>query len=340
MHVCAACLAALSACWAVAVPSPGAVRSAAAALDPLHTIQVAQDGRRILAAAFHGRSLTDPVNIKSASKVLVSALVGIAIGRGVLDGVDQTVAPLLRDRLPSDPDPRLGRITIGHLLSMQAGLARTSGRRYGAWVTSDDWVRWALARPFVADPGGRMQYSTGSTHLLSAILTRETGRPTDELANAWLAPAGIRVVDWLRDPQGIPLGGNQVSMTPASLLALGELYRRGGRTAAGVRILPEGWVRASWRRRTRSRYTGDGYGYAWFLRDFGGYRGYYGWGYGGQMLYVLPALGLTVAITSDPTTPAGRTGYRTRLHRLVEVHVVPLAEARLAARETAASGAR
>jgi CubicO group peptidase (beta-lactamase class C family) len=322
-------LLALGSAWARGAPSVAAVRDAALRFDTLHTLQVAQGGELLLAEAADGHSLDAPVNVKSASKSLLAALVGIAIERGVLEGVDQPIAPLLRDQLPPDPDPRLREVTIGHLLSMQAGLQRTSGRRYGAWVNSDNWVRWALARPFVTDPGGPMQYSTGSSHLLSAILTREAGRPTDRLANDWLGPAGIRGLAWLRDPQGIPLGGNQVTMTPRSLLALGELYRRGGRTADGRQILPQDWITTSWRPRTRSRFTGDGYGYGWFLRDFAGHAGYYGWGFGGQMIYVVPELDLTVAVTSDPRTPAGRTGYRSRLHRWMEAHVVPLAEARL-----------
>lgn len=306
------------------------IHTAAARFNSLYTLQVAQSGELILAESFNGARLDQPANIKSASKSLMSALVGIAIERGVIEGTDQLIAPLLSDQLPADPDPRLQQITIGHLLSMQAGLERTSGRNYGNWVSSSNWVQNALARPFDAEPGGRMQYSTGSTHLLSAILTREAGRPTDELANDWLAPAGIRVVSWLRDPQGIPLGGNQLSMTPASLLAFGELYRRGGRAADGTQVVPADWIDASWQRYTRSRYTGDGYGYGWFLRDFDGYAGYYGWGYGGQMVYVLPELELTIAITSNPNTPAGRSGYRGQLHRLVEREIVPLAEQRLA----------
>ncbi|PTY37029.1 6-aminohexanoate hydrolase [Saccharospirillum sp. MSK14-1] len=306
------------------------IQTSAARFNNLYTLQIAQSGEVILAESFNGARLDQPANIKSASKSLMSALVGIAIERGVLEGTDQAIAPLLQDQLPANPDPRLQQITIGHLLSMQAGLERTSGRNYGNWVSSGNWVQNALARPFEAQPGGRMQYSTGSTHLLSAILARETGQPTDELANEWLAPAGIRVVSWLRDPQGIPLGGNQVSMTPASLLAFGELYRRGGQAADGTQVLPSQWIDASWQRYTRSRYTGDGYGYGWFLRDFDGYDGYYGWGYGGQMVYVLPQLALTIAITSNPNTPAGRSGYRGQLHRLVEREIVPLAEQRLA----------
>lgn len=315
--------------------TPETIQTAAAQFPTLYTLQIAQSGETLFAESFNGARLDQPANIKSASKSLMSALVGIAIERGVIDGVDQPIAPLLNDQLPANPDPRLSQITVGHLLSMQAGLERTSGRNYGAWVSSRNWVQNALARPFEAEPGGRMQYSTGSTHLLSAILTRETGQPTDELANDWLAPAGIRVVNWLRDPQGIPLGGNQVSMTPASLLAFGELYRRGGRAADGTQVISADWIDASWQRRTSSRYTGDGYGYGWFLRNFAGYEGYYGWGYGGQMVYVIPQLELTIAVTSNPDTPAGRSGYRGQLHRLVAQQIVPLAEQRLAAVDTA-----
>lgn len=289
----------------------------------LKTIHIAHRGEVIWAEAYNGASLSATTNIKSASKTLVATLVGMAIDKGILEGVDQPIAPLLRDQLPDNPDPRLSDITIGHLLSMQAGLERTSGRNYGAWVVSDNWVQNALARPFVEEPGGDMQYSTGSTHLLSAILMRESGESTHSLANRWLAPAGVQVDSWLRDPQGIPMGGNQVGMTPESLLALGELYRRDGRTNDGEQLLSQSWIDESWTRRTQSRFHRGGYGYGWFIQNFAGIEGYYGWGYGGQMIYVLPELELSIAITSQENEPSGRSGYRDQLHRLVSQHIVP-----------------
>lgn len=298
--------------------SLGSLLDGAARLEPLEAVIVARDGD-ILAERGYGRHrVSDPTNIKSASKSVISALVGIAIAKGVLEGPEQKIAPLLRDQLPASPDPRLADVTIGHLLSMQAGLERTSGPNYGRWVSSGNWVRTALAQPFIDEPGGRMLYSTGSTHLLSAILTRSTGRSTLALARDWLgAQPGFAIAGWERDPQGIYLGGNQMAMSPRSLLAFGELFRNGGRTEAGAQIVPEDWIRQSWSLRTHSAFTGDGYGYGWFLRRMAGEEVRYAWGYGGQMLYIVPALDLTVAMTSDEASPSARTGYRDRLHGLM-----------------------
>jgi CubicO group peptidase (beta-lactamase class C family) len=287
-------------------------------LSQLKTAIVARNGQVVAERGYRGHSVTAATNIKSASKSIISAMVGIAIEKGILDGVDQPIAPLLKGDLPPDPDPRMADITIGNLLSMQAGLGRTSGPNYGRWIASRNWVRAALAQPFVDDPGGNMLYSTGSTHLLSAILTRATGRSTLELAREWLGPLeGFSIAAWERDPQGIYLGGNQMAMSARSLLAFGELYRNGGRSPDGQPIIASDWIERSWQPRTRSRFTGDGYGYGWFVRHIGGRRVHYAWGYGGQMLYIVPDLELTVVMTSDEHNPAGRTGYRDSLHGLL-----------------------
>ncbi|ALN74041.1 hypothetical protein M673_15045 [Aureimonas sp. AU20] len=307
-----------------------AARERAAGFAALETLLIAQGGETLVDAGFRGKRTDRATNIKSASKSVVATLVGIAIDKGAIKGVDQPISDFLASDFPADPDPRLAQVTVGHLLSMQAGLERTSGGNYGAWISSRNWVRDALRRPFVSDPGGPMLYSTGSTHLLSAILTKATGRSTLQLARDWLGPAGVRVTDWERDPQGIYLGGNQMAMTPRSLLAFGELYRRGGLAADGTRVLSERWIAESWTPRTTSRFHDGRYGYGWFIDRFAGHEGRYGWGYGGQMIYVIPDLQLTVAITSDETQPSARSGYVADLHRLVSETIVPAAEARLA----------
>lgn len=286
-----------------------------------------RDGETIIAERFNaGPRLDRPVNIKSASKSVISALVGIAIERDILRGTDQPILSVLGPDAPANPDPRLSEVTIGNLLSMQAGLERTSGDNYGRWVTSGDWVGYALAQPFVAEPGGRMLYSTGSTHLLSAILTRASGRSTYALAQDWLAePLDVAIPQWQRDPQGIYFGGNNMLMSPQGLARFGELYRMNG-MIDGERVLPEGWVEASWTPRTVSPWSGEDYGYGWFIGEAGGYAVRYAWGYGGQMVFVLPELALTVVMTSDTDSERG-SDHIGALRRLLAEQIVPAAEA-------------
>ncbi len=302
----------------------------AAALESLETVTIARGGEVVAERGYNRHSVAAPTNIKSASKAIISALVGIAIDRRLLEGPEQPIAPILRADLPANPDPRLRAVTIGNLLSMQAGLERTSGVNYGGWISSRNWVRNALARPFVDEPGGRMLYSTGSTHLLSAILTRVGGRSTLDLARAWLGPLrGFAIAGWERDPQGIYFGGNQMVMTPRSLLAFGELYRNRGRTADGAQLVSSEWIDKSWTPRTASQFTGDAYGYGWFLRPIAGHDGRYAWGFGGQMLYVVPSVDVTIVMTSDDTRRSARNGYRDELHGLAAAIVTSLTAGRM-----------
>lgn len=294
----------------------------ARALPRLNALIVAREGRILVERAFRGPGLDQPVNVKSVSKALISALVGRAIAEGVIAGVDTPIRPLLAGSIPAGADPRLDRITVGHLLSMQAGLERTSGPNYGRWVSSGNWVAYALSRPFVEEPGGPMLYSTGSTHLLSAILSRASARSTLDLAREWLGePLDINIPAWERDPQGIFMGGNNMALSPRALLRFGEMYREKGRVD-GREVLPEAWIRASWTPRTTSRFTGHGYGYGWFITDMAETRVYYAWGHGGQMLYVVPAHDLTVVMTSTPGLAAGYDGYVRDLHRLLEDDII------------------
>jgi CubicO group peptidase (beta-lactamase class C family) len=139
-----------------------------------------------------------------------------------------------------------------------------------------------------------------------------------DLARAWLGPQeGFAIGDWQRDPQGVYMGGNQMAMSARSLLAFGELFRARGRAKNGQQLISPAWIDSSWAPRTNSRFTGDGYGYGWFVREIGGHTVPYAWGFGGQMLYIAPALELTVAMTSDDNAPAGRTGHRENLHALM-----------------------
>lgn len=299
-----------------------ALNSAAAELDRVHAVVVAYDGEIIHEHHQGGPGVASPTNIKSLSKTVLAAITGAAIEAGLIESAQQPMVELFGANLPNGTGPQVGEITVAHLLALQAGLERTSGSNYSAWVASPNWVNDALTRPFVDEPGGRMLYSTGTSHLLSAALTHASGETTHALAQRLLGePLNIRIPPWLRDPQGIYFGGNDMQLSPRALIEVGELYRNDGMvfsdSGEGQRVLPEGWVAASWQPRGSSQWTGDGYGYGWFITQLAGEDVYYGRGFGGQALYVIPEREMTVVITSNPNPPSPGGQFQRELNRLV-----------------------
>ncbi len=280
-------------------------------LDQLHALIVAQDGAPLVEEAVRGPALDRPVNVKSVSKTIVAALLGVAIDRGDLAGVDVTLGEVIPGLIPPGADPRVAGVTLEDLVTLRAGLARTSGAAYGAWAASPDWIAYALGEPMVAEPGSRMVYSTGSTHVLGVALAEATGETLLVQARTRLGdPLGIEIPAWTRDPQGRYLGGNQMALSPRALLAFGEMIRNNGR-AGGSQVLSEDWIATSLQPRTRSPFSGLEYGYGWFLGRVGpsGPEVAMARGFGGQLVAVVPERRLTVVVTSDPTRPAPSAGY-------------------------------
>ncbi len=301
---------------------------AAAELPRLHSLIVSQRGSVLLEQYFNGRRASSLSNIKSASKSIISALVGIAIERHLIKDVHQPIDGFFPELFKALPDQRKRAITVEDLLSMRAGLESTSNRNYGAWVRSGNWVRHALARPLLATPGTVMEYSTGNSHLLSAILTKATGKPTLQFAQeAIAAPLGFRLQPWPRDPQGIYFGGNDMLMTPRQMLAFGELYLHRGREG-GVQVVSEKWVNDSFVPRGTSRISGRSYGYGWWMREMAGFQAYYAWGFGGQFIVVVPELELVVVSTSASTTEDDRRAHRRTVDEIIEQIVEAVGESR------------
>jgi CubicO group peptidase (beta-lactamase class C family) len=301
-----------------AAPFDGALR-AAADMPRLNSLLISRGGELVLEEYFNGTDRWQRANVKSVSKSILSALIGIAIEQGVIEGIDQPIADYYGDALPESKHA----ITIGNLLSMQAGLETTSFYNYGAWVLSDDWVRFALEQPLQSEPGTDMHYSTGNTHLLSDILTRASGMSTYRYASEKLAvPLGFKLAPWPTDPQGVYFGGNDMELTPRQMLAFGELYMNRGRYR-GRQVVPADWVVASLTPRARSTRDPDRqYGLGWWMKDMAGLQTAYAWGYGGQFILLVPELELVVVTTSDSLPDSNRRRHTRELYDLLEHEIV------------------
>lgn len=286
----------------------------------LYSILASRRGEIVLERYFHGKKATSSANIKSASKSVLAALIGIAIERELIPGVATPIATYFPEIAK---DAARKAITIEDLLTMQSGLRSTSNRYYGAWVGSPNWVRHVLTRPLEAQPGTLMNYSTGNTHLLSAILTKVTKSSTWAFGQQALAkPLGFSLGRWPRDPQGIFFGGNDMLLTPRQMLSIGELYLHNGKRGE-AQVVPAEWVKQSCTAHTISPRNGEGYGYGWWIGTFSGVEACYAWGFGGQYIFVIPVVESVIVVTSSPNEGEDRRQQRGVVFDIVEEQLIP-----------------
>lgn len=262
--------------WAEATPESQGLDSGVLAdmLDfvrgrelPLHGMVIVRHGRVVLDAAIYPYEAGRPHDIASATKSVTSILIGIAIDKGYIKSVKQPVRELLPTASSAAPDPRRDRLTVEHLLTMTSGSecgVQPGERELAAMRQSPDWVSFALALPMPAEPGARYAYCSCNNHLLSAILSAQTGESALAFARRHLfAPLGIEDATWPADPKDRTHGWGDLHLRPRDLAKIAYLFRHGGRWN-GRAVVSETWVRQSTSPHVSIR-DGVGYGYSWWI---------------------------------------------------------------------------
>ena len=240
----------------------------------------------------------DRGEIFSVTKSYISALVGIAIEQGHIEGIDQHVLDLFPNREIDNVDARKEAMTLEHVLEMGSGLDWDDGQMFeeGWWETSD-WVQRLLDRPMIEEPGTRYNYCTACSHMLSALIEDKTGVKTAEFAQANLFdPLGIEDVPWGTGPEGVNTGGWGIQLTPRELAKFGYLYLNEGEWD-GQQLVPAEWVRES----TKEQIVADfdqHYGYHWAIQPLP-VANYSATGASGQFIMVLPELDMVVVFTGS-----------------------------------------
>jgi CubicO group peptidase (beta-lactamase class C family) len=255
----------------------------------------------------HDRAGTDPValrSVKSMTKSVTSALIGIALQAGDLESVDEKIGALMPEMFAAGHARNKRDISVRDLLTMRSGL---EWAEYGPNVTQMtghvDWTQYVLERPLIHPPGTVFNYSTGDTQLLAALLHKITGMTALAYADLYLfGPLGIERRRWSADPQGITVGGTELALAPRDMAKFGYLYLNRG-VWDGETILPAAWVSDSAFYHTlfAPQSPDDcltlGYGYLWWLRPQGKHESMIAVGYGGQFVYVIPDLDLVIVMT-------------------------------------------
>jgi CubicO group peptidase (beta-lactamase class C family) len=295
------------------------------------SVLIARHGKLVYEAYLDG----DPATLRdtrSATKSITDILVGIAIDEHKLSGVDAKILALLPEhaRKLQNPDPRKTAITVEDFLTMSSPLEcddwndASRGNEERMYLV-EDWAQFILDLPIrgrmhvgeqpEAPPYGRyFSYCTGGAFTLSEVLQKVTGERTDRYANDNLfQPLAIANVSWVYSPLNVPQTGGGLRLTSRDLLKLAQLYLDGGQWR-GRQIVSESWVRASTRAHARIDETTE-YGYLWWLKSFKSgeksYPAFFMTGNGGNKVVAIPALDMSLVITS--------TNYNTRgMHEQTE----------------------
>ncbi len=302
-----------------------------ARFQSLRSVLVARNGFLIGEYYADASFRSTAINAHSVSKSILSLLTGIAVREGWLKDMNQPIADWLPEYFDANTDARKRSITLRHLLTMSAGLGwieNPVSMRH--WRHSADWVKHAIALPLVAMPGRQFNYNTTLTHLLSVILARVSGMSTLALAERTLfGPLGIEGVDWRADPQGYYIGGTDLYLRPQDMLTLGQMVLA-GREQNQSSVVPAAWITESTHTQIELRQPGfwhpayKNYGYLWWLRTLQSYDAVVASGYAGQLVFIVPRLGLVVATTADDTTPFANVMKQSNLiEGIVEDLIIP-----------------
>ena len=253
-----------------------------------------RNGYLTLDAPFYSTTGDAPYERDAVARSFLSTLVGIAIDQGYIESLDQPVLDFFPEREIQNLDEQKKAISVGHLLTMTAGLpckTDPEGSLTYAWEQEQDWEQSILDQPVLQAPGTKWEYCPPLMHLVSAIIQKSTGMSALQYAQENLfTPLGIGEVTWETDPRGVNIGWRGLRMHPADVAKLGWLYLNNGKWE-DQQVIPAEWVSAS----TTSQVEGQQFGYQWFLDP----AGYLNWDFPGQWLIVIPEQNVVAVLSGS-----------------------------------------
>jgi CubicO group peptidase (beta-lactamase class C family) len=278
----------------------------------INGIVMIKNGYKIYEKYYNDYTKEDTHHIASVTKSILSSLIGIAIDKKYIKDTDQKIIDFFPEYKIKNREQK-NKITIKHLLTM------TAPYNYEDWKEpidkismQDDWVDYILNMLGKNEEIGKFKYSTGGAHILSAILTKTTGKNAREFANENLfSKIGINTIPdnkiqnfdfdelfgkklkgWAKDPKGNSTGGWGLKLTAENMAKFGYLYINKG-VWDSQQIISKHWIEES------TKNNSNNYGYMWWLGQENNNPIYLAIGDGGNMICCIPYKDLVISIASE-----------------------------------------
>lgn len=298
----------------------------------LHCLLIIRHGFLVLEEYFNGWQAEKTHTLQSVSKSFTSALVGLAIAKGELKGVDERVLDFFPGRKDiANMDERKASLRLKDLLTMRSGTdyheSGPDSPHFQLNRLATGWDKFYLDRPMLRSPGTHFLYDSGGVILLSSILKNRTGLHADAYAEASLFKAlQIDEYFWFKNREGHPHTGGGLGLKARDTAKLGQLYLQEGRWGK-KQVVPQEWVRDSLRLHVdfgMNRQEVIGYGYLWWILapdPAGDGRQTIGaaMGFKAQYIFVIPEHDMVVVVNGDTRS---RTDQRKPIEFLYS-HILP-----------------
>lgn len=302
------------------------------------SVLVVHGGALVHEAYFNGAGRNTLHNTRSLTKSVTAMLVGAAIDRGLISGVQAPVLGFFPDRHPAHPGAFKNAIDIEDLLTMSAQWECDDNNEYSAgheerMYVSADWTGFTLdlpergyapwmKRPADSPHGRAFAYCTANAFLLGAIVERASGIPLQRFAAEVLErPLGMATSVWNRSSEGVGMGGGGTEYRSRDLAKLGQLIIDEGRWD-GRQVLPVAWTRAMTQVHAQTPFDAD-YGYQIWRFPFSvGDKPVHAWamsGNGGNAVFVVPEKQLVVVVTR---THFNQRGMHQETQKLLQDYVL------------------
>lgn len=257
---------------------------------------VIENGKLLQENYWGGYNENSLVNSFSATKSIVSLLVGIAIDEGKIESVDQKV----KDFLPEFKVALSDKLTIKHLLLMSAGTNWKEQYASPFSVTTRAYYGRNLKRlakriKVDAEPEEYFEYKSGNTQLLSFILQKATGMKIADYASEklWKPIGAESEALWCLDKKnGDEKAYCCFTATAKDFAKIGQLVLNNGKSNT-KQIISESYLEQAFKPANfiKDKETGadvNYYGYHWWIINYKGMKIPYARGILGQYIFVIP----------------------------------------------------